>query len=136
MALALVARSVNGTLGVDLEIPSSPARDIGEKILRPEEMDWIDSLPVERRWPATLVVFSIKEAIYKALFPHVRRYIGFKEASVRVNLNEPSDVTLHLANNEGPFNAEARLHWLGDRVVATARVRPTKSGQDRSLESP
>ena len=126
MAIALVARAVNGTVGVDLEIPSSTPRNVGEKVLRTEELEWVNSLPQERHWPATLVLFSMKEAIYKALFPHVKRYVGFHEASVKLDVNGPSEVTLFLEGDEGPFSAEARVHWIGDRVVSTARVLRAK----------
>ena len=123
LVVALAARGDHGTLGVDLEDPSGPPRDVARKILCEEEMTWVSSLPAERQWPATLMHFSLKEAIYKALFPHVRRYVGFKEARVQIDVNDLCTAQLQLKDQEGPFKVEARLHWLGDKILSAARIQ-------------
>ena len=123
LVVALAAREDYGTVGVDLEDPSGPSRDVARKILCDEEMDWVNGLPAERQWPATLMHFSLKEAIYKALFPHVRRYVGFKEARLRIDVNDLCEAHLRLQDGEGPFTVEARLHWLGDKILSAARIQ-------------
>lgn len=124
LVVALAAKAGHGTLGVDLEDPTGPVRNVAEKVLRDDELAWVEALPSDRQWPATLMHFSLKEAIYKALFPHVRRYVGFKEASVRIDVNDLCEATLHLTEGEGPFNVEARVHWLGDKILSVARIQP------------
>ena len=128
LVVALAARADHGTLGVDLEDPSGPSRDVAQKVLCETENAWVDQLPEERRWPATLMHFSLKEAIYKALFPHVRRYVGFKEARVQINVNDVCPTELQLKEGEGPFKVEARLHWLGDKILSVARIQREEQG--------
>lgn len=123
LVVALAARSKHGLIGVDLEDGRGPSRNVAEKVLTEAELATVRALPEERQWAATLMRFSIKEAVYKALFPHVRRYVGFREAHVDLEFNGPCRVKLNLEENEGPFKVEARLHWVGDRILSVARIR-------------
>lgn len=123
LAIGIVARPDEGTLGVDLEEYGPPRPSIEDHILRPDEKLELAQLPPDRRWIALMMRFSIKEAIYKALDPYVQRYVGFHEAYVRPDLQGGADVTLHLAQGEGPFRVDARYAWLHGRFVATVRIR-------------
>jgi 4'-phosphopantetheinyl transferase EntD len=119
----MVARAAHGSLGVDLE-DYAPARlGIADKILVPEELDVLASLPEERRWIALILRFSIKEAVYKALDPYVRRYVDFHEAIVHPDLHGQAEVRLALAKGDGPFDVEARYEWLHGRIVSSVRIR-------------
>ena len=71
-----------------------------------------------------LLRFSIKEAIYKAVYPYVRRYVDFSEAHVTPDPDGQAEVTLRLSQGEGPFRVEARYYWLDGRVLSTVRIRP------------
>lgn len=124
LAVAMAARSDHGTLGVDLEDYGPSRLGIAERILRDEELERIRALPPDRQWIALLLRFSIKESVYKALDPWVRRYVGFKEASVAPDLEGGARVDLHLARGEGPFAVEARYDWLHGRLITSARIRP------------
>jgi 4'-phosphopantetheinyl transferase EntD len=133
MAVAMVARSHHGSIGIDLEIPQKPRMGIAERVLTPTELAEVRALPKDRQWTATLMRFSLKEALYKALFPRVRRFVDFSEAEITPNVNGSSNYTLTLKNNEGPFIAEGRIHWFGENLLATAHVRkPRKSRRPRS----
>lgn len=124
LAVALVARDHGWTIGVDLE-DYGPARPrIAEKVLRPAEIAAIEELPDDRRWIATVLRFSIKESIYKALDPWVRRYVDFQEAEVTPDLAGRAAVTLHLTQGEGPFEVEARYVWWEGRILTSVRLRP------------
>jgi len=122
LAVAIVARASLGTLGLDLEDLSPPRPGIAERVLRPEELAAVEALPQDRRWTATVVRFAIKEAIYKALAPRHRRYIGFEEASVSPGVNGDAQVTLHLVDGPRPASLEARYTWLEGAVLATVRA--------------
>jgi 4'-phosphopantetheinyl transferase EntD len=119
MAVAVVARVEDGTLGIDLEDPGPERVGVERLVLGPNELS---ALPATDRWPAVLARFAVKEALYKALHPHVNRYVGFSEATVAMTGGEPS-VTLRLLHGEGPFSVEARLGTLHDRLLALVRVR-------------
>lgn len=124
LAIGMVTRDQGGTLGVDLEDYGPPRLGIINHVLTQAEQDEIAPLPEARRWIATLLRFSIKESIYKALDPYVHRYVGFKEAQVRPDLQGGAEVTLTLAQGEGPFLVDARYEWFHGRLITSARIRP------------
>jgi len=123
MAVALVARHEHGSLGVDLEDLSPVREGIESRVLRPEEREEVQALATNRRWISTLIRFSIKEAIYKALAPKHRRYIGFQEAAVFPGLDGTARVTLHLESGPAPTQLEARYVWLRRSVLSTVRAK-------------
>jgi phosphopantetheine--protein transferase-like protein len=123
LAVALVARADHGTIGVDLE-DLAPAREgIGQRILTPAELTLVEALPPERQWTATVLRFALKEAIYKALAPHLQRYIDFSEAELRLRTDGTASVSLNLREGPAPAAIDARYTWLDDAVLGTARAR-------------
>jgi 4'-phosphopantetheinyl transferase EntD len=113
-AAALLADASAGHVGVDLEGTTPGKLDISSKILTARE---------QRVAGAELLrVFAIKEAIYKAIDPMVRRYVGFKEVELVVGEAGAVDVRV-VDPNKLPVVVEAwwtahEGHWL-----ATARAR-------------
>lgn len=64
-------------IGIDLEsIPRVEAIDISDVICRDAEIDWLRRQGLSAG-PA--IIFSAKEAAYKALYPFFQTYIDFKE---------------------------------------------------------
>ncbi len=126
MAAALLAPAAAGTLGLDLEEPSPERMSIASRILRPEEERRILTLPAERRWEEVILRFAVKEAVYKALHPHVNRYVRFSEAYVDLVAKQPPSVILHLDQGEGPFQVEARADRREGLIVALTRVSHSK----------
>lgn len=123
LAIAMVARDQGWTLGVDLEDYAPERLRIAKAVLRPEELEAIEPLADRERWIELVLRFSIKESIYKALDPYVNRYVSFHEASVSPDLEGRAAVQLHLEKGEGPFEVEARYHWLWGRIVTSVRIR-------------
>ena len=124
LAVALAARTNHGTVGVDLESPGRPRMGIEEKVLTESERGILAELPEGRRWSELLTRFAMKEALYKALYPHVNRYVDFSEAIATPDVNHPTSYELNLSGEEGPFSAEGRILWIGEYLLATANVRP------------
>ncbi len=122
-AIALCARDAEGTVGVDLERLVAPRAAIEQSVLNERERA---ALPVEgpARTAALLGRFAAKEAVYKALFPRVRRYVGFEEAEVTL---DPPGVLLRLARGEGPFAVELVWRIEGEFVVAAVRIREARA---------
>ncbi len=87
----------------------------------------MDALAPEARWRAVVTRFSIKEAMYKAVDPFVRRYVGFKEAEVE--LGPPARARFCLEHGEGPFLVEATWAELDGLILSTARVRLAHEAQ-------
>ena len=108
LALAVGRRLVGGrTLGIDSEVVGDRERTaIARKVLTPSELArWSR----DASWPALLESFSTKESIYKALHPHVPRYIGFEEAE-----RDPDGViSMRLVGGEGAFRFASHLWWEG-----------------------
>lgn len=122
LALALVGPRSQGTLGVDLEGLARERLAIASHVLGPEEQEWYEALPSGKKWRYLVSVFALKEATYKAIFPHLRRYVAFAEARVEW-VPEPR---VELCLREGPvaLALEAELAIDGDRVIAMVRCRP------------
>lgn len=121
LAIALLARGVGG-LGVDLEETDRERPGVAAKVLRPEELEAVNLLLPERRWCDTIIRFSVKEAIYKAIHRYVRRYVGFEEVAVWPTPEGLDRVDFFLKGREGPFRMEARHTWVGDRVLSTVQA--------------
>lgn len=73
-AVAIVAPADLGYVGIDLERAAPPRGDIGGRILTAREPAVTGKLLTR--------IFAIKEAIYKAIDPIVRRYVGFQEVEI------------------------------------------------------
>jgi 4'-phosphopantetheinyl transferase EntD len=63
-----------------------------------------------------LELFSLKEAVYKALHPHVPRYIGFEECEIAAD----GSITMFLVGGEGPFVLRGMSRWEGQRLISIA----------------
>lgn len=87
LAWAAAARQDAGMmgLGVDLEQFGRLQPSLYDRLFTRDEVGFIEATDVES---ATLL-FSAKEAIYKAVFPLAGRFIGFQE--VELTINAPRD---------------------------------------------
>jgi 4'-phosphopantetheinyl transferase EntD len=121
LAVALVATST-GRVGVDVELDRVGRVDIASHVLADDELPELAGLDDEGRSREVLLRFSVKEAIYKALDPFVRRYVAFREVSVSPRGDGTAEVRPHLPSTEGPFEVEATWRRASGLVLTTARV--------------
>lgn len=126
LAVALVTPEDEWTLGVDVELVAGPTYDIAPRVLTDLEREQLAALPEERRAAEVLFAFSAKEALYKALDPHVRRFVAFDEVSVVHDADGTRRFELHLAPDEGPFDTELSWWRWEEMLLVTARVRPKR----------
>jgi len=122
IAVALVATEHAARVGIDVEIDPPRPRDIAAKVLRPEELAELEGLSAHARSTAVLLRFSAKEAVYKALDPYVRRYVGFLEIAVHLAEDGTADVRPYLRDGEGPFLFSVRWMKREGLLLTTARV--------------
>ena len=122
LAIAMVAQRRHGFIGVDLETGGRSRMGIAPRVLTAAELGEVHELAPERQWNSVLMRFAIKEAIYKALAPRMRRYIGFHEAVVQPHTDGSVDVSLQLEDGASP-ELEAQYVWTSHGLVATARAR-------------
>lgn len=130
LAGAVVALEGAATLGLDLERDDAPTAAIERRVLSACERRRCGGDPI-----ATIATFAVKEAIYKALWPHVRRFVGFAEAEVVVPELQavgPTavEVSLRLTQREGPFEVAAQAERCCGHVVATVAIEG-RNGRDR-----
>src|SRR5258706_15919528 len=116
LAAALVAPDdgEGARIGVDLEHARAPRQPIERRILNERELARLgdDRREITR-------CFAIKEAIYKAIDPFVRRYVGFTEVELVLSAAGPCAVTTALPFRIDAWSCECSGLWL-----ATARVLP------------
>jgi len=116
VAVALVADSRYGHVGIDVEMDKPASLRIPGKILTPQEHK--DVIILASPEHAVLRYFSAKEAIYKALNPYIKRYVGFKEVELSPDFKVRFD---------GPYTIDVMStnEQLGDdnAIVSIARVK-------------
>ncbi|MCO6058585.1 4'-phosphopantetheinyl transferase superfamily protein [Pseudomonas sp. MOB-449] len=85
LATALVARNTQWRgLGLDLEEPLSAERALrlAEEILTPAELQRLDGLPPDQQARRITLTFSLKESLFKALYPIVQKRFYFHDAEL------------------------------------------------------
>ena len=122
LAAALVVREQRARVGVDLELDVARSQDIASRVLTPGEIAEIAHLEASARAREVLLRFSAKEAVYKALDPFVRRYVGFGEVAVSPRDDGTALVTASLPDSDGRFVIEVRWRRFDGIVLTTARV--------------
>lgn len=132
LAAALVVRRRAGcSLGLDLEHTRGPRVDISRRVLTPAELDELarfgEHQGTDGRASQLALRFSLKEAIYKAIDPWVRRYVGFREVEMELSpLEEHSGVgraravDARLVDALGDYQLEVSWSRLGEHWISTA----------------
>jgi 4'-phosphopantetheinyl transferase EntD len=124
LAVALVAAAEGAAIGVDLERWQVPRRDLSKRVLVEAELAELSGLPDDERGRAVLLRFSIKEAIYKAIDPYLRRYVGFREVAVQPAGDGSCAVDL-LCGDGADLRVEACWRVHEGRLLTAARARRT-----------
>lgn len=110
VAVALVAvRTGSENVGVDLELHAPLNVDISRRVCRPEELATLAELDQRARDARVRVTFAVKEAIYKAIDPVVRRYVAFDEVALVFREGGGVEAVMHLDQPDGDFEVE--LAW-------------------------
>ncbi|MHA7837785.1 MAG: 4'-phosphopantetheinyl transferase family protein [bacterium] len=96
-------------LGIDVEPDEPVERGIERIVCRGPEKAWLEAAPdPEERGRRCKMIFSVKEAVYKAFFPRTRTFWSFQ------------DVTVEIDPSQGRF--EARLPPSADRDRIEGRL--------------
>lgn len=117
VAAAIGGAATGGFLGIDIERAAAPRLDIAQRILTERERRGLPSHP-EARGRAVTLRFAVKEAIYKAVHPVLRRYVGFTE----VELDEAGDT--FTVSSALPFVIDVAWTEHQGLWLATARAVP------------
>ncbi|NRB57485.1 MAG: 4'-phosphopantetheinyl transferase superfamily protein [Salinicola sp.] len=97
-------------LDAEVEMTAERARRLAPQILVASERAWFDHLPGERQGEFLTVAFSLKESLFKALYPLVRRRFYFPHARVTAWDADGGTVAIELLETLSPeWRAGARL---------------------------
>lgn len=123
LAVGLASRSCGWTVGVDVEQREMGKQDISRHVLSEAERTALAALDPAAREREVMLRFSLKESIYKAIDPHVRRYVGFHEVSLTLLADGSARIDTHLVRGE---QLEVQGWWsvARDHVLTSARARP------------
>ncbi len=120
-AVAIVAAASAGFVGIDLERTEPSRVDIARRILTERERARGDGQPIDGS--QVMLRFAIKEAIYKAIDPIVRRYVGFTEVEVTLEA-DGTCAAVAVDPVRLPVVIEAGWQTHAGHWLATARARP------------
>ncbi|MFH1176660.1 MAG: 4'-phosphopantetheinyl transferase superfamily protein [Acidobacteriota bacterium] len=121
LAVAIMAPGEHG-LGIDVEETRRARPGIAQRVLCPDEVAALSSPGEEARALQILIHFSIKEALYKAVHPLLRRPLNFRDFALQAT--GPGAVTVEARLPEaGRLELAAWYLLLDDHVLATAVAR-------------
>ena len=72
-------------LGIDVEEDEPLESRLVDRVCLPSEREWLASLPADERGVFAKIVFSAKEATYKAQFPWTGRVLEFESVAIRID---------------------------------------------------
>lgn len=121
-AVAIARASEIALLGLDLE-PDEPVKEgLARLVCRDAEHDWIASPDAEERNRRCRIVFSVKEAVYKAFYPRVRRVWSFQDVCVAIDL-EGGRFRARLPEDAGLAEITGHVRRRGGWIVAGVDFR-------------
>ena len=84
-------------LGLDIEqiMPASRAERLAAEILTPSELFRLETLPNEQRAQRISLIFSLKESLFKALYPQVLQHFYFQDAEL-LSIDADNNVRMRL----------------------------------------
>jgi 4'-phosphopantetheinyl transferase EntD len=121
-AVACVRTSQLRSVGLDVEEAGPLGDEIIDAICRPEELAALaqSAAPLPSDWPR--LVFAMKEAAYKALYPVTRRVLTFHDVRVDVNASQRS-YRAEMPDRPAPeLQVAGRFHWDDTWVAAGAVI--------------
>ena len=77
-------------IGVDVELRRSVKRELEEMICTRGERAWLDAVEPDRREDAATLLFSAKEAFYKAQFCVTGEWLDFQDVNLKIDLQRAS----------------------------------------------
>lgn len=122
-AAAVVPLSVLRSLGIDAE-PHGPLPDgVEETVTVAAEREMLASLRGRDGVHWGRVLFSAKEAVYKAWYPVARRWLGFEDA--RLSIDPAAGTFTAEILIDGPLRELRGRFLVADGLVSTAVTVPT-----------
>jgi 4'-phosphopantetheinyl transferase EntD len=124
VCLAAAARvGVARGIGLDLEPDAPVEADIERVVCREGERDWVAEAGEAERGRRRRIVFSVKEAVYKAFYPRTRTFWSFQDVRVEVDL-EAESWRAFLPESAGVDVADGRVAMRDGWIVSAIALPP------------
>ncbi|MEJ2362984.1 MAG: 4'-phosphopantetheinyl transferase superfamily protein [Gammaproteobacteria bacterium] len=108
------------SVGFDIENLKQLNPDISRHVCTPEEKIWIKQLPVEQQNLGLLLIFSLKEAVFKCVYQATGQSLGFKQCRVVMDDQfDQANVTLAVTGNTALSSEVCVQHYLSNSHVYT-----------------
>lgn len=105
-------------LGVDVEQAGQVGPELWPQVMREEEITWLGTLSETERTVSAALIFSAKEAFYKAQYTLTQSWVDFDDAAVELLTDS---FVLHVKNDALPIAQRAR-RFEGRFLVSTEHV--------------
>ncbi|MDX2484294.1 MAG: 4'-phosphopantetheinyl transferase superfamily protein [Pseudodonghicola sp.] len=123
---ALAHRRDMRALGLDLEQATPLEPDLFETICTGAELNRLATLPPDQRGLRAKLIFSAKEAAYKAQYPLSHTLFDFQTLEIDIDTNAPGQFSARFLRAIAPFAAESRLSGRyaigGGRIVTAVAI--------------
>lgn len=129
-AAAVAACATAASVGIDAERHRPLPPRVRSSIMLPSEQAAAARSGRGVAWDA--VVFSAKEAVYKAWFPIARRWLGFEDAEIELRPDGTFTGTILVP---GPLSSMNGQYGVEGELVAAAVVVPAAYGVDTASDA-
>ncbi len=120
LSAACVAIGAN-SVGIDIEHTHRMTLTVAERIATPQELALTSGRPVEEQLFRATLLFSAKEAVYKAIHPMAANYIGYQEVTLQIDDEAQRFTAQYLGSDStnSPINSGRGYYWQVDGAVLT-----------------
>ena len=108
-------------IGVDCEPDEPVDQGVERVVLRGDEHAWVADAAGEERGRRCRIVFSVKEAVYKAFYPRTRVFWSFQDVIVSIDLERGRYVAA-LPISAGMPSVEGRVYRREGWILAATVV--------------
>ena len=127
-AAAAVARKSDVlSLGVDAETDEPLSSKVLQRISNDQEQEWVKTVGGTLVQHPGKVLFSAKEATYKAWFPITHEWLGFKEAFINFH-DQGNTFTVHI-QKKGPIREMHGKYTMRKGMIVTAIEVPSPKSE-------
>lgn len=86
-AVAVARSEAYRGLGIDIELARPVRPELQKTICTEEERAWLQDCGPEEQGLRCRIIFSVKEAVYKAFYPSLREFWRFQDVGVEIDLS-------------------------------------------------
>ena len=126
-AAAVARKSDILSLGIDAEVDEPLSSKVLRRISNDQEHQWAKTVGGTLVQHPGKVLFSAKEATYKAWYPITHEWLGFKEALINFH-DQGNTFTVHIQKN-GPIKEMHGKYMIREDVIVTAIEVPSPKSE-------